>query len=271
MADQKSYILTAIGSASKLFGVNADSVDIREIGGSVPVRTGRLTPKTWIQMAKHRTIRWTQAYVNYDETFIRDASFLLHWAPYADTGFLSTVGLSCAVDVCIVPQSANAAVGRDGNPSEAQTTLEAIVIGANPTWGTTAGTPAVDTTRYMLGPSTFNGAAISLLTKQTVDFGFKLDFHTGKSGSLFPLYPPIVLSWEPVITYETEDLSLVKDYINGPVVIAGASACKFQDVTGATGYGYTASACMAWGAIQGAVGTLRCALTDGGTFVGASY
>lgn len=272
MADQKIYKLTAIGPVAKLFGVNEDSVDIRELGGSVPIRTGRLTPKSWIQLAKHRVIRWTQNYVNYDETFSAStADFLLHWAPYADTGFLSATGLSCSVTVCIVPQSASAAVGRDGQPSEAQTTLEAVVLSANPTWGTTAGTPAVDTHRYMLGPSTFNGSAVSNLTKQTVEFGLKLDFHTGKSGSLFPQYPPVVLSWDPVITYETEDLSLVDDYVNAPVAISGATAIKFQDETGAAGYQYAMSACMCWGSISGNMGTLRCAMTDGATFAGGTY
>jgi len=271
MADQYVYKIRAIGSAAKLFGVNDDSVEIREIGGSAPVRSGRLTPRSWIQLAKHRIIRWTQAYVNYDETFTRDDAFILHWSPYADTGYLSAVGLSAAVDVCLVPQSATANVGRDGAPSEATTTVEAVVLTANPTWGTTAGTPPVDTNRYLLGPSTFNGAAVNNLTRQTVDFGFKLDFHTGKSGALFPLYPPVILSYDPIITYETEDLSLVKDYVNGPVAIAGSSLCKFMDQGGTTGYQYTMTKSMAWGSIQGAVGTLRVALTDDGTFSGATY
>lgn len=272
MADQKQYIFRAMGPATKLMGVDPGSVQIRELGNMAEVRAGNVTPRLWIQLAKQRSIRWSQKYIGtYGATPTQVEDFVIHWAPYADTGEISATGLSCIFDAAVIPQSVRASVSADGSFQEAETQLEAVALGADVSFGTTAGTPAVDDHRFTIGPSTFNGSAVSNLISQSIDFGLKCDFHTGKSGAIYPAWPPALLGKDLVVTYETEDLSLVKTYVAGPTLITGASIVKFQHDGGTTGYQYTISKGYATGAISGDRGTITLRATSDATITPASY
>lgn len=272
MADTKKYILRAVGPASKLMGLQPDSVSLDELGGGVPMSAGRLTPHTHIQIQKLQRYRWSQGYVNYGVIPTKVADFVFHWAPWDDTTLiLASTGLSCLGDIAIVPQSVSASVSR-GEPRPAMTTLEAYRLSASPTWGTTAGTPATDDHQFILGPSTFNNVALGNLIGQTVNFGIAVDTHIGKSGSLLPVWPFAIQTYLPEIVFETEDLGLVKDYINAPVELAtNAAVVKFANETGTAGYAYTMSKAEVRGSIKGDTGTLRLRMLDGSTWSAAAY
>lgn len=272
MADQHKYILRAAGPATKLSALQPDSVRLQELAGGVPLASGRLTPHTWIQLSHNYKMQWTQAYCNYGVLPTQVESFLFHWSPWADTGLLADTGKSVSMTVGITPISCSAGVSASGEPTPATTNIEAVVLSAIPTWGTTAGTPPTTDHQFMLGPSEFNGAAINNLVRQTVNFGIACDWHLGKSGSQYPAWPPAVTAYTPEIVFETEDLSIVSPYVHSPAALSSsAAAVKFQNETGSAGYVYTMSAAMVYGSIQNDIGTLRLRMTDGATWTPAAY